>query len=210
MNNTNVARLSLFTLKVLRALPVLTLAGFTVSGAVAATGTDVTFIDGGYAEMCSSIAHDVDDARPIELTGSRMSIPPLQLCTLAIQDKATLPADLAGSYNNRGVLLFDEGKLQEALADFDAAIAVSGTLAAAHINRGYTLVAMQRWEDSIAAFDRGIELGAPEPARAHFNRGIAHEETGRVREAYYDYKLAAELNPEWEEPKRELARFTVR
>lgn len=211
-NNANAVGLSSIaslSLHAMRMLPMLALAGFT-AGAVAATGTDVTFIDGGYAEMCSSVAHNLDNARPIALTGSRMSIAPLQICTLAIEDRATLPADLAASYNNRGVLLFDQGKLQEALADYDAAIAVSGTLAAAHINRAYTLIAMERWEDSIASFDRGIELGAPEPARAYFNRGVAHEEVGHVREAYYDYKLASELNPEWEEPKRELERFTVR
>lgn len=207
MNTNDIARLFIHAI---RMLPVPMVAGAIASGATAATGTDVTFIDGGYAEMCSSLAHNVDDAGPITLTGSRMGSTPIEICTLAIQDRATLPADLAGSYNNRGVLLFEEGKLQESLADFDAAIAASATLAAAHINRGYTLVAMQRWEESLASFDRGIELGAPEPARAHFNRGVAHEEMGHVREAYYDYKLASELAPEWEEPKRELARFTVR
>lgn len=176
----------------------------------ASVANEVTFLDGGYAEMCSSVARDVEGARPIELTGSRMSITPMEICTLAINDRGTSPWDRAGSYNNRGVLLFAEGKMDAALADFDAAVAELDTLAAAHVNRGYTLVAQQRWEESIAAFDRGIALGAPDPARAHFNRGLVHEELGHVREAYYDYKLATELNPEWEEPRRELARFTVR
>lgn len=207
MNNNHVARLFI---NVLRVLPAPVCAGVIASAAVAATGTDVTFIDGGYAEMCSSVAHNIEDSHPITLTGTRMGSTPIEICTLAIEDRATIPPDLAGSYNNRGVLLFDEGRLQDALADFDAAIAVMDTLAAAHINRGYTLVALQRWEESIASFDRGIELGAPDPARAHFNRGVAHEEVGHVREAYYDYKTASELNPEWEEPKRELERFTVR
>jgi tetratricopeptide (TPR) repeat protein len=206
MINTINARLSVSCLHACA----LVVVGSAATGAIAATGTDVTFIDGGYAEMCSSAAHHTDGVQAIELTGTRMSISPVQVCTMAINDRTTVPADRAASYNNRGVLLFDAGKLQEALADFDAAIAAAETLAAAHVNRGYTLVALERWEDSIASFDRGIELGAPEPARAHFNRGVAHEEAGRVREAYYDYKLASELNPEWEEPRRELERFTVR
>jgi tetratricopeptide (TPR) repeat protein len=172
--------------------------------------TEVTFIDGGYAEMCSSVAHAVDENLKIEITGSRLTMPPLEVCTNAIEDKASTLHQQAGSYNNRGVLLFDAGMLEEALRDFDQAIAVQGDLAAAHVNRGYTLIAMQRWGDSIPSFDRGIELGAPEPARAHFNRAVAHEEAGHIREAYQDYLKASELNPLWEEPKRELARFSVR
>jgi len=184
------------------------IAGLSASGNAAPT--EVTFIDGGYAEMCSSVAQNADDAKYVELTGSRLAISPVEICTLAIEEERSTPLNVAGAYNNRGVLLFNEGRLEDALADFERAIARAETLGAAHINRGYTLVAMQRWEDSIASFDRGIELGAPDPARAHYNRAIAHEELGHVREAYYDYKLASELRPEWEEPKRELARFSVR
>lgn len=190
----------------------LALAGTAASLGMAGTvfATEVTFIDGGYAEMCSTAATNIDDVDSIELTGSRLTLQPIDICTRAIEDSAGTLLQKASSYNNRGVLLFDQQRLVEALSDFEAAIEVQGALAAAHINRGYTLVALQRWEDSVAAFDRGIELGAPEPARAHFNRGVAHEELGHVREAYQDYSKAAELNPEWEEPKRELARFTVR
>jgi tetratricopeptide (TPR) repeat protein len=206
-NSTNKARRSISSC--MQAF-VLAMAGSAATSAIAAAVTDVTFIDGGYAEMCSSAAHHTSGVQAMELTGTRMSISPVQICTMAINDRTTVPADRAASYNNRGVLLFDQGKLQEALADFDAAIAAAQTLAAAHVNRAYTLLALERWEDSIASFDRGIELGAPEPARAHFNRGVAHEEAGRVREAYYDYKLASELSPEWEEPQHELERFTVR
>lgn len=184
-----------------------TVGGLVVAGTVAAT--EVTFIGGGYAEMCSSIATSLS-GEGVELTGSRMSVPPVEICTLAIEDEASAPSERAGSYNNRGVLFFDAGKYDEALADFDQALVLMNSLAAAHINRGYTLVAQKRWADSLPSFDRGIELGAPDPARAHYNRGIAHEELGHVRDAYYDYKKAAELDPEWEEPKQELARFQVR
>lgn len=175
----------------------------------ASAGTDVTFIDGGYAEMCASIATSLD-TRGVELTGSRMTIEPLDICTFAVDDEASTTLDRAASYNNRGVLLFDQGKYDEALADFDAALALMDTLADAHINRAYTLVAQKRWAEALASFNRGIELGAPDPARAHFNRGIAHEELGNVRDAYADYKKAAELDPEWQEPQSELQRFNVR
>lgn len=191
---------------------VLALAGGAVSLGLAgsASATEVTFIGGSYAELCSTLAHNVDDVKSVELTGSRMAVPPIAICTLAINEEAGAPTDKAGSYNNRGVLHFDAGNFAAALADFDQAIRIADTLAAAHVNRGYTLVAMRRWEDSLDSFDRGITLGAPDPARAYFNRGIAYEESGNVRAAYYDYLKASELAPEWEEPKQELARFSVR
>lgn len=178
--------------------------------AATANATEVMFIDGGYAEMCSTLAHNLGEVAAVELTGSRLGIPPLEICTRAIEEEMSTPDQLAASYTNRGVLLFDQGSLDAALADFDQALVRSETLAAAHINRGYTLVALQRWADSIPAFDRGLTLGAPDPAKAHFNRAIAHEELGHIREAYQDYLKASELAPEWDEPKRELARFSVR
>lgn len=178
-------------------------------GAAQAAPPDVVFLDGGYAEICSTAAHNAGTPGRVELTGSRLETSPIELCTLAIRYDKSAP-HLAGSYNNRGVLLFAEGALEAALSDFDAALERDPLLAQAHINRGYTLVALQRWEASISAFDRGLELGTSEQARAHFNRGIAHEELGHVREAYQDYLLAAELDPLWEDPRRELTRFTVR
>jgi tetratricopeptide (TPR) repeat protein len=146
---------------------------------------------------------------PVTLTGSRLGVEPVEICTLAIRT-ADSAMNRAASYNNRGVMLFAQGLIADALADFEEAINVDDTLGQAYVNRGYTLMALQRWADSIPAFDRGIALGSGEQAKAHFNRGIAHEELGHVREAYQDYMKAAELDPLWEEPKQELTRFTVR
>jgi tetratricopeptide (TPR) repeat protein len=149
-----------------------TVTSLVAGGAPAAT--DVTFIDGGYAEMCASIATSLN-TRGVELTGSRMTIEPLEICTLAIDDEATTPLDRAASYNNRGVLLFAEGRYADAMADFDQALVLMDMLAAAHVNRGYTLVAQKRWAESIPSFDRGIELGAPDPARfVHASEGALH------------------------------------
>lgn len=176
---------------------------------VAGHAQEVQFFDGGYAEMCASAAHNIGKVEQVEITGSRLDKSPLEICTLAIRS-AESNSNRAGSYNNRGVLLFAQGAAAEALSDFEQAIVVDDTLAQAYINRGYVLLGMQRWADSIAAFDRGIELGSAELPKAHYNRGIAHEELGHAREAYLDYLKASELDPLYEEPRRELTRFTVR
>lgn len=187
----------------------LILAAIALVPTLAQAQAEVTFFDGGYAEMCSAAAHSVDQPGPFQITGSRLGVPPLDICNSAIQANEAGTSIQAGNYNNRGVLYFAQGMLEEALKDFDEAVRLDADLAQAHINRGYTLVAQQRWADSIAALTRGIELNGAELDKAYFNRGVAHEETGNTRQAYYDYLKASELNPLWEDPKKELSRFTV-
>ncbi len=184
--------------------------GSTVCAVASLTaGADITFIGGGYAQSCSSAAHAVGSVNRMEVTGSRLGISPIEMCTLAITDGGLTGSELAASYVNRGVLYFARGALDSALADFDHAVRIAPRLGDAHVNRGYTLVALERWAESVSAFDTGIALDPPQPERVYFNRAIAHEEMGNLREAYRDYQQAAELAPEWDEPKLELERFII-
>ena len=177
-----------------------------VAGAKAA----VIVLGGGFAQMCYEAARDTDDPTMMQITGSRIDIPPLDICTIAIGAGDLTARDLAGTYNNRGVLMFAEGQFAEAMKDFDQAIRNSRDIAEPHVNRGASLVAMKRWADAVPSLNRGIELQALEIEKAYYNRAIAHEELGDVRRAYLDYMKAAELSPQWEEPKLQLTRFTVR
>ncbi|MFZ9585278.1 MAG: tetratricopeptide repeat protein [Pseudohongiellaceae bacterium] len=186
------------------------LAANTLPPALLAQATDVMFIDGGFTEICTSAAFRADDPSAVQLTGSRLAMDPVEICTMAIGSPEATPPQRAASYNNRGVLYFTDGKIEESLRDFEAAVGLDPALGTAYVNRGYVLMALKRFEDSIAAFDQGLALGVTDPERAYFNRGIAHEESGHVREAYYDYRKASELKPDWEEPLRELQRFSVR
>lgn len=175
------------------------------------TQAAIVVLGGGYAQQCAEVARGIDDAATTTaVTGSRIGLSPLEVCTKAITEESLTGFDLAGSYNNRGVLLFAEGAQAQALEDFDKALTLVDTIAEIHVNRALTLAALRRWAESIPSFDRGIELQAPDLARAHMNRAIAHEELGDARAAYYDYLRASELNPEWEEPKLQLQRFSVR
>lgn len=170
--------------------------------------TELTIMDGSYSEMCEQAARRLDRSSNVQVTGTRLNVSPIELCTIAIREDAS-GYNRAANYNNRGVLLFAEGRLDEALRDFERAIQLRDGLASAHANRGFALGAMERWAEAVEALDRGIELGFEDPARAHFSRAAAHEELGHIREAYEDYRKAAELDPLWEEPRLELSRFRV-
>lgn len=192
-------------------LPVKLLAGLGLAVFFAGNsiGAELLFIGGGYAELCSNAAFNIEHPGRVEITGSRLGLGPIELCNRAIENQDGTTYDLAASYNNRGVLFYSQNNFDQALMDFEEAIGLKPELAQAHINRGYTLIALKRWSDSIAALTRGIELGSSQTDKAYFNRGLANEEAGHVREAYFDYQKAAELNPEWEAPQLELARFSV-
>jgi tetratricopeptide (TPR) repeat protein len=147
---------------------------------------------------------------PPVMTGTQINLTPIDLCTAAIDEGGLAARDTAGTYVNRGVLLFIAGNHMASLSDFDRAIELAPTVGEAHANRGAALVAMKRWADSVPSITKGIELGSAEMEKSYYNRAIAHEELGDARGAYLDYLKASELSPEWEAPKMQLTRFTVR
>lgn len=139
-----------------------------------------------------------------ELSTSRA----LQQCTDALSE-ALDERDRAGTYVNRGIVHMHRGSYQLALADFDRAIEMMPDLAEGHVNRGAALLTQNDYQGALAAIERGLQLMPEDPARAYFIRGVANEELGNIRDAYNDYRRAAELAPNWDMPRTELTRFRV-
>ncbi|MCC6914484.1 MAG: tetratricopeptide repeat protein [Rhodospirillaceae bacterium] len=170
----------------------------------------VIVLGGGFAQMCYEAARAVDEPYSAQITGSRIDVAPLDICSIAISAGDLTARDLAGTYNNRGVIYFSQNMFNEAIKDFEQGLRHQNEIGELHINRGASMVALKRWADAVPSLNRGIELGALELEKAYYNRGIAYEELGDVRRAYLDYMKASSLKPEWEDPKLQLTRFTVR
>ncbi len=174
----------------------------------------VIVLGGGLGQACYEAAYAVSRGLtpdPFVMTGTNVEMRPVQICTAALDSSSELNArDAAGTYVNRGVLLFADGDYRGSLRDFDSAISADDDIGESHANRGAALVAMHRWADSIPSIDKGLALMASEPEKSYYNRAIANEELGNVRGAYFDYLKAAELRPEWQPPRDQLTRFTVR
>jgi tetratricopeptide (TPR) repeat protein len=132
----------------------------------------------------------------------------LDQCTLALREPLRRH-DRAGTLVNRGIVHFNRGAYTLAMGDFDAAIQLQPELAEGHINKGAALLRQHDYHAAVASISRGLELTPEAPARAYYNRGVAHEELGEIREAYRDYRRASELAPSWNAPRTELARFRV-
>ncbi|WP_374470395.1 tetratricopeptide repeat protein [Phenylobacterium sp.] len=163
-----------------------------------ARGEAVTVIGGGMAEACSKAALDGEADLRFE-----------KLCSQALETELLSPRDRAGTYVNRGVMKLRRMSWDTAIADFNQAIRIQPDLGEAYVNRGAAAIGGRRYADSLADLNRGLELGVDEPAKAYYNRALAHEGLDDPKSAYFDYQKAIELSPEWGLPREQLTRFTV-
>ncbi|MBW3617539.1 MAG: tetratricopeptide repeat protein [Proteobacteria bacterium] len=133
----------------------------------------------------------------------------LEWCNMALAEGLLTPANRVGTLVNRGVLLMNRRDYASALADFEAALAMSPASGEALFNRGSVRIAQGRFSEGMADIDRSLALGLRQPEKAFYNRAIAREELSDAAGAYRDYLEAARLKPDWGLPRQELARFTV-
>ena len=106
-----------------------------------------------------------------------------------------MPA-FADAYGNRGTLLAEMGRAEEALADFDRALALRpdnrrGPLQPRRARWPISAAPTRRWRD----FHRAIAL-MPGMAPAYYNRADVLLRIGRPDEALHDYDRSIALYPE--------------
>ncbi|HEY0312386.1 MAG TPA: tetratricopeptide repeat protein [Allosphingosinicella sp.] len=131
-------------------------------------------------------------------------------CDRALAEEALGDADRVATYVNRGILKLRTGRTEAAIADFDLAIARDPALGDAYLNKGIALVRAGRDSNgAIGLFNAAIEKRTRRPALAYYGRAVAYETTGRIKEAYLDYREANRIEPKWREPQTDLARFSV-
>lgn len=158
----------------------------------------VTVLGGSMAKACSVAALTGEvDARSEEM------------CTQALDTELLSLRDRAGTYVNRGVLKLRRKEFASAQLDFDRAVVTQPDMGEAYVNRGAAAVGARRYNDGLTDLNKAIDLGIEEPEKAYYNRALAYEGLDNMKAAYFDYQKAIELKPEWEQPKQELARFTV-
>ena len=132
-------------------------------------------------------------------------------CDSALAVDSMSEFDRVATFVNRGILKMRLGKIDGAIDDFDAAIALNEGEAEAYLNKGMAVLHRgEGWEEAVRLFDAAIGKQTRKPEVAYYGRAVANEMGGRIAEAYHDYRQASALAPKWADPKAELARFTVR
>ncbi len=133
----------------------------------------------------------------------------LQVCDEALLRDGLARFETVATHVNRGILRLRRSQVDEAVADFDMAIAVDPEQPEAYLNKGAALIRRQNPAEALGLFTVALERRTSRPEIAHYGRGVANEALGNLAAAYRDYRRASELDPDWEDPRLELARFRV-
>ena len=133
----------------------------------------------------------------------------MQRCNEALNAGALSTYETVATHVNRGILRLRRGMIDEAIADFDEAMAIDPNQPESYLNKGAALIQRQNPSEAAQLFTVALQHNTQRPAVAHYGRAVANEALGNVREAYADYRAASELAPEWAAPRQDLQRFRV-
>ena len=134
----------------------------------------------------------------------------LQICNKAVEDFDVNAYNRAAALVNRADILLRMARYHEAVADSEKGIAIDAEIGVAHLNRGAGMIGLERYNEALDSLNRAIDLNVGKLQLAYFDRGLAKENLGDVRGAYYDYRKAAELDPSFQLAAQQLTRFTVK
>ncbi len=112
--------------------------------------------------------------------------------------------NLAATYVNRAVVRTNAGNFERALQDLERAESLRPEFGEIYASRGNVLYYMNSFEEALAEHDRGIKAGMKKLYAAHYNRGLALEQLGRIEEAKEAYRQSIALVPEFGPAKARL------
>ncbi len=101
-------------------------------------------------------------------------------------------------YVNLGNALYDQGKLEEAIASYQQAIQLNPSYSIAYISLGNALYNQGKLEEAIASYQKAIQLNPSDAiAIAYINLGTALLAQEKLEEAIANYQKAIQLNPNY-------------
>ena len=133
----------------------------------------------------------------------------LRYCDEALLRDNLTAYEIVATHVNRGILRLRRGAVDDAIEDFDRAIALDENQPEAYLNKGSALMRRDNPGEAVRLFTVALQNNTRRPHVAHYGRAIANEALGNVGAAYRDYRQASLLAPEWEEPRQDLERFRV-
>jgi tetratricopeptide (TPR) repeat protein len=97
------------------------------------------------------------------------------------------------AYNNRGVVYYNKGQYDKAIADFNRALKIEPRHFWAYHNRGRTYISKYRLDKAIADFSKALELN-PRDASTYYFRGVSYLGKYQNDKAILDFSQAIEIN----------------
>src|ERR1700744_5675277 len=133
----------------------------------------------------------------------------ISVCNQSIENEALTIKDRAATFDNRGVMLDQLGRIEKASEDFRQSMALDPKLGGPYVNLGSVLIKQKRYDEALESINKGIELGVSFPHIGYYDRAVAYQLMGRFKEAYYDYKKTLELEPNFTLASDRLKDFVV-
>ena len=107
---------------------------------------------------------------------------------------------------SRGVRLRKQGRLDEAIAEFDAAVKLQPDFQHAHIEAAIALTQKGMLDEALARLNEALTLD-PQQSRAHGHAGIVLAQSGRLDEAVARFQKAFEIDPYYRTAHANLGRI---
>jgi protein O-mannosyl-transferase len=98
--------------------------------------------------------------------------------------------------HNLGSLLATRGRLDEALENYQKALALEPDLAAAHFDLGLLLVRLNRFDEASEHYRKALEL-KPDYADAGYNLGVLFADQRQTNQAIACYQKTLQINPRY-------------
>jgi len=128
-------------------------------------------------------------------------------CDKSLGTEMLVGRDRAATYVNRAVVQTNAGNLRAALRDLERAESLRPDLGEIYASRGNVFFYQNSFEEALAEYDRGIEAGMQKLHAAHYDRGLALEQLGRIHEAKEAYRQSIVHAPEFDLAKARLSRL---
>jgi tetratricopeptide (TPR) repeat protein len=98
-------------------------------------------------------------------------------------------------HNVRGLELWEQGALEEAMGEFEQATSLKPSFAAAHGNLGWAYLYGGGLDEAVGAFREAMDLD-PDVASVHEGLGWVHYHHGELSEAILEFDEAIRLDPD--------------
>ncbi|MBF0343504.1 MAG: tetratricopeptide repeat protein [Nitrospirae bacterium] len=101
-------------------------------------------------------------------------------------------------HNNLGADYYDQGRVDEAIKQYEIAIKLKSDYTDAYINLGNVYEKQGRLDDAIRLYQTALKIN-PDFADAHKNIGDLYHDQGRFQDAVMEYQTAIKLKPSFTE-----------
>jgi protein O-mannosyl-transferase len=107
------------------------------------------------------------------------------------------------AHNNLGIALFEKGRVDEAVVQYQKALEIEPDYADADYNLGNAFFQQGRLDEAIAQWQKVLKI-QPDDAQVHNDLGFALFEKGHVDEAVTHYEKALGIKPDYTEAHNNL------